>query len=152
MKVLIADECPEVTGYLLTMMEEIPHVEILPPAYDAPTTLSSIRTHDPEVVIVDSRISGGKRSGFLQSIRREEPDATLIILTNLAYSEYFHRSKGQGASIFMDKARECVLLSQFDTLLGRTCTVWVKFSCGEFRALDSPVEGGLEMLAATFET
>ena len=42
MKLLIADGCPEATSYLLTIMEEIPRVDILPPTSDGPTTLSSI--------------------------------------------------------------------------------------------------------------
>lgn len=148
MKALIADECPEVTGYLVTIMEEIPHVEILAPTYHAQTTLSPVRAHDPEVVIVDARIPGGKRTDLLRTIRREKPHATLIILTHLAYTEYSHRLNGEGEAIFMDKGREYIFLSQFATLSGRTCSVWVKFSCGEFRVLDTPVDRGLEKLGS----
>ena len=103
------------------------------------------------MVIVDARIPGAKRADLLQTIRKEKPNASLIILTNLAYAEYSHRSNGESAGIFMEKGREYVFLSQFPTLSGRTCSVWVKFSCGEFRVLDSPVDGSLKVLASVLE-
>jgi DNA-binding NarL/FixJ family response regulator len=132
MKVLIADNSPEVTDCLVTMIRENPCMDFLATARDAQTTLALIRTHHPEVVIVDARIPGAKGSELLQTIRQERPGAVLIILSNPTFEEYRRRFDGAGANIFMDESRESGHLPQLETSEQRDISVWVKFSSGEF--------------------
>jgi DNA-binding NarL/FixJ family response regulator len=112
MKVLVADGSQVVTKRLLSMMQEITHVEPLTPAYDAQATLDSMRANDPELLIVDIHIPGAKEMDLLPTIRREKPKVILIVLTNLVYPQYQKRAKALGADMFMDKSKEFVRLSQ----------------------------------------
>lgn len=112
MKVLVADGSQVVTKRLLSMMQEITHVESLTPAYDAQATLDSMRANDPALLIVDIHIPGAKEMNLLSTIRRENPKVILIVLTNLVYPQYQKQAKRLGADMFMDKSKEFVRLSQ----------------------------------------
>jgi DNA-binding NarL/FixJ family response regulator len=119
MKVLIADSSAVVVDRLITMMEEIPNVEVLAPARSAPAILESIRRHDPEALIVDVRFPGAKGTDLLQTIRQAKPNAVLIVLTDLAYPEYRKRLEALGADLCMDKSREFTHLLQLVGELAR---------------------------------
>ena len=113
MKVLIADGSSMVADRLLTVMRDIPNVELLAPTLDAQATMGSIRSNNPEVLIVDARIPGARGMEFLQSIRRENPALVLIILSNLVYPQYRKQYEAAGADLFIDKSNEFIHLFQF---------------------------------------
>ena len=111
MKVLIADGSREVADRLLSMMKEIPAAEILSPTATAASTLEAVRTHNPEVVIVDARIPGAQGTSLLRTLREEKPGMILIILSNLIYPQYRAQIEAAGADIIVDKSNEFIHLS-----------------------------------------
>lgn len=119
MKVLIADGSSMVADRLLTVIQDIPNVELLAPTLDAKATMGSIRSNNPEVLIVDARIPGARGMEFLQSIRRENPAMVLIILSNLVYPRYRKQYEAAGADLFIDKSNEFIHLFQFVRELAR---------------------------------
>ena len=110
MKVLIADGSVMVTDRVLTLLDQIPNIELLGPTSDAHDTLESIRLYNPEVLIVDVCIPGAKVMELLPTIRHEMPGAILIILTNFDYPEYRKPLEILGADLCLDKSHEFILL------------------------------------------
>jgi DNA-binding NarL/FixJ family response regulator len=110
MKVLIADGSVMVTDRVLTLLDQIPNIELLGPTSDAHDTLESIRLYDPEVLIVDVCIPGAKVMELLPTIRQEKPGTILIILTNFDYPEYRKPLELLGADLCLDKSHEFVFL------------------------------------------
>ncbi len=113
MKVLIADGSTMVAARLINAMREIPNVEMLAHTCDPQTTLESIRTNNPEILIADVRIGGDHGSLFFQTIRRERPEMILIILSNAVYPQSQKHYEAAGADLFMDKSNEFIRLQQF---------------------------------------
>jgi DNA-binding NarL/FixJ family response regulator len=165
MKVLVADGSQVVTKRLFSMMQEIPHVEPLTPAYHAQAALDSMRANDPALMIVDIHIPGAKEMDLLPTIRREKPKVILIILTNLVYPQYQKQAKASGADVFMDKSKEFVRLSQlvrefacssFDENgpaskdSGRNQSVRLKFSVGQLLCLFLCVAGSSLVCSPAF--
>ncbi len=149
MKVLIADGSDEIAASLLPMIQVIPTIELLSPTPNAHATLESVRTHDPEVLIVNAGIPGAKETDLLQIIREENPNATLIILTHLSFPEFRTRMEvwkdfisGDDSELHLPLAKQAVLGKEDNG-------VWIKFSCGEFGLLRLPDEGIFDVVATT---
>jgi DNA-binding NarL/FixJ family response regulator len=57
MKVLIADDSVQIWERLIEMPSELPEVEIMGEAGDAPEAIREIRRLDPDMVILDIRMA-----------------------------------------------------------------------------------------------
>jgi DNA-binding NarL/FixJ family response regulator len=113
MKVLIADSSRTVTERLADLMLDIPSVELLAPTASGEATLDSVRANNPQILVIDARILGGKGKEILQTIRREKPAIVLIIHSNLVDPQYRKHYEAAGADLFMDKSNEFIHLYQF---------------------------------------
>lgn len=112
MKVLIADGSIMVTQRLTALMSEIPNIRLLAPTATGEATLSSIRAHDPEILILDAWILQGKQRDLLKTVRKEKSGIFVIILSNLFNPQYRKHYEAAGADLFLDKSNEFIHLFQ----------------------------------------
>ncbi len=106
MKVIIADDSAVVRERLVSLLSELPGIELAGQAQDAPQAKEMIRSVKPDVVILDIQMPGGSGVDVLESIERNGTRPVAIMLTNFPYPQYRKRSMDGGAEFFLDKSTE----------------------------------------------
>lgn len=104
--VFIVDDSPVVRERLVTMISELPNVEIVGQADIAFEAIDSIRQLRPTFVVLDISMPGGSGMYVLETIKRERPGPTVIMLTNFAHDPYRRKCLQLGADYFFDKSTE----------------------------------------------
>ena len=106
LKVFIADDSLIVRERLVTMLAELPGVEIVGQAEHVAEAINAIQKFQPDVVILDIRMPGGSGLDVLRNIKQNEPAPMVIILTNYPYPGYRQKCLQAGADFFLDKSTE----------------------------------------------
>jgi len=106
MKVLIADDSEIVRERLAYLLGDVEGVEIVGQAEDAVEGSNLAEALKPDVAIVDVRMPRGSGVDVLRAIKRDNPSATVIILTNFVDPEARALCMAQGADYFFDKSIE----------------------------------------------
>ncbi len=94
------------------MALDLPEVDVVGQAEDAPGTLDALRQVRPDVVILDIRMPGGNGIEVLREVKKMAPAPQVIMLTNFAYAQYRKKCKEAGADFFFDKSTEFEKLPQ----------------------------------------
>ena len=115
-RVFIADDSLVVREHLVTMLDELPRIEIVGQAENVAEAINGIREFQPDVVILDIRMPGGSGIDVLQRVKQGEVTPIVIILTNYPYSGYRQKCLQAGADFFLDKSTE---FDQIPELLAR---------------------------------
>jgi len=105
-KVLIADDSHIVRERLVSLLSDLPGVDIVAEAQTAFEAIQSIRRLKPAVVILDISMPGGSGIQVLETIRKEKPVPLIIMLTNFTHEPYRQRCFKLGADYFFDKSTE----------------------------------------------
>ncbi len=106
MKVLIADDSDIVRERLAYLLDDVRGVEIDGQAEDAVEGSSLAEALKPDVAILDVRMPRGSGVDVLRSIKRDNPAATVIMLTNFVDPEARQLCLALGADYFFDKSIE----------------------------------------------
>ncbi|MCD6386603.1 response regulator transcription factor [Candidatus Sumerlaeota bacterium] len=106
MKVFIADDSALVRERLITMLTDVPEIEIVGEAEDVPTAITAIQRAKPDVVVLDIRMPGGSGIDVLSHVNKVLPKVVVIILTNYPQPQYRKKCMELGARFFFDKATE----------------------------------------------
>ena len=106
LKILIVDDSAIIRSRLTSLLSDLPHVEIVDEADDAPQALELIRLRKPDVVILDIHLTHGSGLNLLPDIKRDRPAVVVIILTNYPYPQYRDKCLADGADFFFDKSSE----------------------------------------------
>ena len=106
LKVFISDDSTTVRERLVTMALDLPEVDVVGQAADAPASLDAIRQTQPDVVILDIRMPGGSGIEVLRTLKKMTPSPAVIMLTNFAYVQYRTKCEEAGADFFFDKSTE----------------------------------------------
>lgn len=106
MKVLVVDDSTLLRERLVSMISELPGIEAIGQAQDAPEAIYSIQELNPDVVILDIRLSEGNGIEILQKIKKENSAPMTIMFTNFPYPQYRKKCKEAGADFFFDKSTE----------------------------------------------
>jgi len=104
--VFIVDDSPVVRDRLVTMISELPNVEVVGQADIAFEAINSIRQLRPSVVVLDISMPGGSGMYVLETIKKEHPGPLVIMLTNFAHEQYRQKCLQLGADYFFDKSTE----------------------------------------------
>jgi DNA-binding NarL/FixJ family response regulator len=112
LKVFISDDSATVRERLVTMALDLPEVDVVGQAQDAPGTLDAVTQTQPDVVILDIRMPGGNGIEVLRELKTMTPAPQVIMLTNFAYAQYRKKCKEAGADFFFDKSTEIEKLPQ----------------------------------------
>ena len=106
LKIFISDDSATVRERLVTMALDLPEVDVVGQAEDAPGSLDAIRRTRPDVVILDIRMPGGNGIKVLREVKKMNPAPRVIMLTNFAYAQYRKKCEEAGADFFLDKSTE----------------------------------------------
>ena len=106
MKVLIVDDSEIMRERLKATLSEITEPENISQAEDPLEAMSSFKSLNPEVVILDIRMPGGSGIDVLQRIKKGGPSPLVIVLTNYPYPQYRRKCIDAGADFFFDKSTE----------------------------------------------
>ncbi|HXG47496.1 MAG TPA: response regulator transcription factor [Methylomirabilota bacterium] len=104
--VFIVDDSPVVRERLAHLISDLPDTEIIGQSDIAFEAINSIRRTKPSVVVLDISMPGGSGIYVLESIKRERPAPTVIMLTNFAHDQYRQKCFQMGADYFFDKSTE----------------------------------------------
>ena len=106
MRVLVADDSPEVRSRLVEMLSNVRGVEIVGQACSAPEALALVRRERPHAMVLDIRMTGGSGIDVLKAAKRQNPSMAVIMLTNYPYPQYRKKCESLGADFFFDKSSE----------------------------------------------
>jgi DNA-binding NarL/FixJ family response regulator len=106
MKVFIADDSRVVVERLADLLKEVPSVQLVGRAQDAPEAIRSIVKTNPDAVILDLQMPGGSGLEVLRTIRQSQPSVWVLICTNYPYAQYREECLAAGANYFLDKSAE----------------------------------------------
>jgi DNA-binding NarL/FixJ family response regulator len=104
-KVFVADDSPLVRERLISLLTELPNVEVVGQTGAAVEAIDSIRKLKPTAVVLDISMPGGGMS-VLETIKKEDGAPMVIMLTNFSHEPYRRRCFQLGADYFFDKSNE----------------------------------------------
>ena len=107
MKVLIVDASIVVRERLLEdLLADLAHIEVVGQAKNAEEGREFVRRLKPDVVILDVLLPKGSGTDLLTEIKRANPQAKAIVLTNYSDPNTRRRCVALGADRFLSKATE----------------------------------------------
>jgi DNA-binding NarL/FixJ family response regulator len=112
LKVFISDDSATIRKHLVTMALDLPGMDMVGQAEDAPGSLAAIRQTRPDVVILDIRMPGGNGIEVLREVKKMNPAPRVIMFTNYAHAQYREKCVEAGADFFLDKSAEFDKLPQ----------------------------------------
>lgn len=105
-KVFLADDSPAVRERLISLLTELPNVEIVGQTDGALEAIDSIRRLKPTAVVLDVSMPDGSGLSVLETIKKDAEAPMVIMLTNFAHEPYRRRCLQLGADYFFDKSNE----------------------------------------------
>lgn len=105
-RVLIADDTPEISGRVVDSLSELEGIEIVGPAGNGPEALQLFDVHRPEILIVDLQMPGMSGFEVIREIRRRAAGTLVIVLTGHENPEFRAHSLEIGANYFLGKTTD----------------------------------------------
>ena len=104
----IVDDSDPIRQRLVSVLEAIDNVSVVGQARNATEAIAGIRVARPDFVLLDLHLERGSRSGIdvLNTVHRELPAVTFIVLTNHSEPQYRLACARAGATHFLDKSTE----------------------------------------------
>jgi DNA-binding NarL/FixJ family response regulator len=112
LKVFISDDSATIRKRLVTMALDLPGMDVVGQAKNAPGSLAAIRQTRPDVVILDIHMPGGNGIEVLREVKKLDPAPKVIVFTNYAQAQYRKKGEEAGADFFLDKSTEFDKLPQ----------------------------------------
>ena len=106
LKVLVVDDSVMVCSRLTEAIQPVPGIEIVGEVHDGVEAIQTIKSINPDVVILDIRLPGINGLGVLEEIKKTPPSPTVIMLTNFPYLQYRQKAISLGADYFFEKSIE----------------------------------------------
>ena len=104
MRTIIVDDSVFVRGCLIDILSAIPDVEIIGKESEVYQAVASIRLEEPDLVILDIRLTCGSGIDVLHEIKHANPDIKVIIFTGYPFLQYRRECMEKGADAFLDKS------------------------------------------------
>jgi len=104
--VFIVDDSAVVRERLVTMLADLPSVDVIGQAGLAFEAVSAIRRLNPDVVILDISMPGGSGIQVLETLKQQKASPLTIMLTNFTHDQYRQKCFFLGADYFFDKSCE----------------------------------------------
>ncbi|MGD2244937.1 MAG: response regulator transcription factor [Candidatus Aminicenantes bacterium] len=106
MKVVVVDDSALLRERLVSMISELPGITTIGQAQDASQAMNTVQKLNPDVVILDIRLSDGNGIEILQQIKKKSTAPVTIMFTNYPYPQYRKKCEETGADFFFDKSTE----------------------------------------------
>ena len=102
-RVLCVDDHRIVREGIALILAREPDIEVVASAANADEAVSEFKRHRPDVTLMDLRL--GERNGIdaIKEIRRDYPDARIVVLTMYQGDEDIHRALSAGAATYLLK-------------------------------------------------
>lgn len=95
-RVLLADDHSVVRRGLRQVLESEQEFVVVAEAQDVPSTLSSVRAHQPDVLVLDLNMPGGSSLDAIAQLRSDSPATRIVILTMQSEPAYARRALSAG--------------------------------------------------------
>src|SRR4026208_698239 len=97
-RVLCVDDHRIVREGIALILAREPDIEVVASAPNADEAVAEFKRHRPDVTLMDLRL--GERNGIdaIKEIRRDYPDARIVVLTMYQGDEDIHRALSAGAA------------------------------------------------------
>lgn len=106
MRILVADDSPEVADRIADLLLEAGATEIVGPAHDGTAALSLFRSSAPDAAVLDLQMPGLDGLTILRLIRASGPNPPVVILTTHAEPELRDACLAAGADHFLGKSTD----------------------------------------------
>jgi DNA-binding NarL/FixJ family response regulator len=106
-RVLIADDHPALREGLSALLERQADLQVVAMAADGQEAVTLVRTHQPDVVLMDLRMPCLEGADAVTAICGEWPEARIIILTTYDGDEDIYRALRAGAKGYLLKDAPC---------------------------------------------
>lgn len=102
-RVLCVDDHRIVREGIALILAREPDIEVVASAANADEAVAEFKRHRPDVTLMDLRL--GERNGIdaIKEIRRDFPDARIVVLTMYQGDEDIHRALSAGAATYLLK-------------------------------------------------
>jgi two-component system NarL family response regulator len=102
-RVMLVDDHPAFRTGMAALVENEPDLTVVAEAGDGPEAIQLYRDRQPDVVLMDLRLPGMGGVEATMSIRKEYPDARVIVLTTFDTDEDIYRAIQSGAKSYLLK-------------------------------------------------
>lgn len=106
-KLFIVDDSPIIVNRLTDLVGELKNITVVGNAHNYSNALQSIKELKPDVIILDIHLKDDAPNAngldLLAILHKEYAAMIIIMLTNLASSQYIDRCIELGADYFLDK-------------------------------------------------
>ena len=106
MDVVIIDDSDVLRKRVITLISELPFVNIAGEAENSLSGLSVIRKVKPDLAIIDIKMPGDNGIEVMKTLKNELPATKVIMLTNYPYPQYKSVALEGGADYFLNKSEE----------------------------------------------
>jgi DNA-binding NarL/FixJ family response regulator len=105
-RVLVVDDSPRVRARVVHLLAEASGVEVVAEAQDGREAIELVRSHAPDVVVLDLSLPALGGLEVLALLKAETRPPAVIVLTNHAHEGYRAACLRGGADFFFDKSRD----------------------------------------------
>jgi two-component system NarL family response regulator len=102
-RVLVVDDHPLMRLGLRTRIDGEPDMKVVAEASDGPSAVTAYAQHRPDITLLDLRLPGMDGPEIITVIRRDDPEAKVIILTTYDADEDVYRAVQAGARGYLLK-------------------------------------------------
>ena len=106
MRLLIADDSPVIRERLIALLNDLDGVEIVGQAGDARMACDLAQKLKPDATILDVQMPRGSGIDVLRDLKKDNPSAVVVMLTNFVGNENRKMCIERGADYVFDKAFE----------------------------------------------
>jgi DNA-binding NarL/FixJ family response regulator len=106
LRLVLVDGSAIVRAGIKRRLAEVPEICLVEECEDVHAAVAAIRTHEPDLVIMDFRMEGGLALDVLQVCRSIRPRPISIVYTLETNPATRAMSYASGADIFFDKSRD----------------------------------------------
>lgn len=102
-RILVVEDHHIVRQGLVALLNTIPDMQVVAEAFDGGPAIDAFREHRPDVTLMDLRLPTMGGAEAVREIRREFPEARIIVLTTFDGDEDIYRALQAGARGYMLK-------------------------------------------------
>jgi DNA-binding NarL/FixJ family response regulator len=102
-RILVVEDHHIVRQGLVALLRTVPDLTVVADTPDAEQGIEAFREHRPDITLMDLRLPGIGGAEAVRRIRREFPDARIIVLTTFDGDEDIYRALQAGARGYMLK-------------------------------------------------
>lgn len=111
-RVVLADDEQLTRGAVAALLTLEPDLTVVAEAADGDAALAAIRTHHPDVAVLDVEMPGADGAEVAQQVREIATNTKCVILTRHARAGVLRRALAAGAAGFVPKSAPATLLAE----------------------------------------